>query len=114
MLLTAATVMAALAGAAATAGPAEAANWSIPWKNIHYPNFPECATHMSPFESGYGTEICKGYYFVNRSNYKFTQDNIHMCPALGKKQLITLDYVLNPASGGVTTTRVLAGFSMHW
>jgi hypothetical protein len=33
---------------------------------------------------------------------------------MGKLQRITLDYVLSPASGGVTTTRVLAGFSMHW
>jgi hypothetical protein len=57
---------------------------------------------------------CKGEYKVNRENYKFTQDNMHSCPRLGNLQRITLDYVLNPASGGVTTTKVLAGFAMHW
>ena len=51
---------------------------------------------------------------VWRSNYKFTQDNLRICPADGTVQRITLDYVLNPASGGVTTTKTLAGFSMHW
>lgn len=114
MLLTVAVAVVALAGAAATAAPAEAADWNIPWKSIHYPFFPECNTHMSPYYSGYGTQTCKGYYIVNRRNYKFTEDNIHMCPALGKRQNITLDYVLNPAEGGVTSTRVFAGFSMHW
>jgi hypothetical protein len=67
-----------------------------------------------PPEAGYGTQTCKGEYTVNKSNYMFTQDNTRVCPAVGKVQRITLDYVLNPASGGVTTTRVLAGFSMHW
>lgn len=106
-------LMGALAGTGAAAAPADAANWNIP-SNIHYPFFPECNTHMSAYEAGYGTQSCKGEYTVNKSNYMFTQDNTRVCPAVGKVQRITLDYVLNPASGGVTTTRVLAGFSMHW
>jgi hypothetical protein len=113
-LLTGVVMLAALAGTVTTATPAEAAGGVIPWKSIHYPFYPECNTHMSPIASGYGTQTCKGYYIVNSSNYKFTEDNIHACPALGKVQRITLDYVLNPASGGVTWTRVLAGFAMHW
>ncbi len=104
---------AALAGTGVAAAPANAANWNIP-SNIHYPFFPECNTHMNPYEAGYGTQTCKGEYTVSKSNYMFTQDNTRVCPAVGKVQRITLDYVLNPASGGVTTTRVLAGFSMHW
>ena len=114
MLLTGAVAAAVFAGFAVTAAPAEAADWNIPWKDIHYPFFPQCDTHTSPFAPGYGTETCKGSYVVNRRNYQFTQDNIHLCPALGKVQHITIDYVLNPASGGVTWTRVLAGFAMHW
>ena len=106
-------LMGGLAGTGAAAAPADAANWNIP-SNIHYPFFPECNTHMSAYEAGYGTQTCKGEYTVNKSNYMFTQDNTRVCPAVGKVQRITLDYVLNPASGGVTTTRVLAGFSMHW
>ena len=106
-------LMGALAGTGAAAAPADAANWNIP-SNIHYPFFPECNTHMSAYEAGYGTQTCKGEYTVNKSNYMFTQDNTRACPAVGKVQRITLDYVLNPASGGVTTTRVLAGFSMRW
>lgn len=113
LLLAGTTAVAALAGSGLAAGPASAANWNIP-RNIRYPFYPECATHMSPVYPGYGTMTCKGEYKVNRSNYLFTQDNTHSCPAMGKLQRITLDYVLNPASGGVTTTRVLAGFSMHW
>lgn len=108
-----ATAVAALTGLAGTAVPASAANWNIP-SNIRYPFYPECNTHMSAFESGYGTMTCKGEYTVNRKNYMFTQDNTHRCPVLGTVQRITLDYVLNPANGGVTTTKVLAGFSMHW
>ena len=113
LLLAGTTVMAVVAGFAATAIPASAQNWNIPG-NIRYPFFPECDTHMSPFYPGYGTMTCKGEYRVNRGNYMFTQDNTHSCPVMGKLQRITLDYVLNPADGGVTTTRVLAGFSMHW
>lgn len=113
LLLAGTTVMAALGGLAATAVPASAQNWNIP-HNIHYPYSPQCNTHMSPFEPGYGTRTCKGEYKVNRGNDMFTQDNTHSCPVMGKVQRITLYYVLNPADGGVTTTRVLAGFSMHW
>ena len=113
-LLLASTIgMAALAGTAAAAVPASAANWHIP-SNIHYPFYPECDTHMSPGNPGYGTMTCRGEYKINHSNYKFTQDNTHSCPVMGRYQRITLDYVLNPASGGVTTTKTLAGFSMHW
>lgn len=108
-----ALAVAALTGLAATAVPASAANWNIP-HNIRYPFFPECNRHMSPVYPGYGTMTCKGVYRVNRSNYRFTQDNTHRCPALGTWQRITLDYVLNPASGGVTTTKSRAGFTMHW
>jgi hypothetical protein len=103
----------ALAATGVLAAPANAANWKIP-SNIRYPFFPECNTHMSASEAGYGTQTCKGEYTVNKSNYMFTQDNTGVCPAIGKLQRITLDYVLNPASGGVTTTKVFAGFSMHW
>lgn len=113
VLLAAAAAMAALGGSAATAVPASAQDWNIP-HNIHYPSFPECHTHMSPFQSGYGTMTCKGEYRVNRGNYKFTEENTNSCPAVGKWQRITLYYVLNPADGGVTWTKVLAGFSMHW
>jgi hypothetical protein len=113
LLLAGTTAVAALAGSAAAAIPASAANWHIPG-NIRYPFFPECDTHMSPFYPGYGTMTCKGEYRVNRGNYMFTQDNTHSCPVAGKLQRITLYYVLNPANGGVTTTKVLAGFSMHW
>ena len=113
LLLGGAAVLAAVTGPAAIAIPAHAQNWNIPG-NIHYPFYPECDTHMSAFYPGYGTMSCKGEYTVNRSNYQFTQGNTHSCPAMGKVQRITLDYVLNPASGGVTTTKVLAGFSMHW
>jgi hypothetical protein len=113
LLLAGTTVMAALGGLAATAVPASAQNWNIP-HNIRYPFFPECNRHRSPFEPGYGTMTCKGEYKVNRGNYMFTQDNTHSCPVMGKLQRITLYYVLNPADGGVTTTKVLAGFSMHW
>jgi hypothetical protein len=114
MLVTGAAVVTALAGFTAAAAPADAAaNWNIP-KNIRYPFYPECDTHMSPYQKGYGTMTCKGEYTVNSSNYKFTEDNTHACPVRGKLQRITLDYVLNPAEGGVTTTKVLAGFSMHW
>ncbi len=113
IVLAGVALMAALAGTELAAAPANAANWNIP-SNIRYPFFPECNTHMSPYDAGYGTQTCKGEYIVNRSNYIFTQDNTRVCPALGKLQRITLDYVLNPASGGVTTTKVLAGFSMHW
>lgn len=35
-------------------------------------------------------------------------------PAPGVLQRITLDYVLNPASGSVTTIKTLADFAMHW
>jgi hypothetical protein len=103
----------ALAGAVAVAGPASAANWHIP-NNIRYPFEPLCDTHMSPVYPGYGTMTCRGECKVNRSNYKFTEDNTRSCPAMGKYQQITLDYVLNLANGGVTTTKTLAGFSMHW
>ena len=113
LLLAGTTVMAALGGLAATTVPASAQNWHIP-HNIRYPFFPECSTHMSPFGPGYGTMTCKGEYKVNRGNYMFTQDNTHSCPAMGKLQRITLYYVLNPADGGVTTTKVLAGFRMRW
>jgi hypothetical protein len=113
LLLAGATAVAALAGSAAAAAPASAANSNIPG-NIRYPFFPECDTHMSLFYPGYGTMTCKGEYQVNRGNYMFTQDNTHSCPAMGKLQRITLDYVLNPANGGVTTKKALAGFSMHW
>lgn len=114
ILLIGAVATALAAGAIATAAPAQAADWNIPWRSIHYPFYPECTTHMNPFEPGYGTQVCKGYYVVNRRNYKFTQDNTHVCPALGKVQRITLDYVLNPTGGGVTSARTLAGFSMRW
>ncbi len=70
-------LMAALAGTGVAAAPANAANWNIP-SNIHYPFFPECNTHMSAYEAGYGTQTCKGEYTVNKSNYMFTQDN-HRC-----------------------------------
>jgi len=113
LLLAGTAAIAALGGTAAAAAPASAANWNIP-RSITYPFFPECNTHMNPFYPGYGTMSCKGEYRVNRGNYLFTQDNTHSCPVIGKVQRITLDYVLNPASGGVTTTKVLAGFSMHW
>jgi hypothetical protein len=113
MLLAGAAVMATLAGFAATAVPASAQDWNIP-RNITYPHFPECDTHMNPYLAGYGTMTCEGIYRVNRSNYKFTEDNTNSCPAVGKWQRITLYYVLNPADGGVTWTKVLAGFSMHW
>jgi hypothetical protein len=113
LLLAGTIAVAALVGSVAATVPAHAANWNIP-SNIKYPFYPECNTHMNAFEPGYGTMTCKGEYKVNRGNYIFTQDNTHSCPRLGKEQRITLDYVLNPASGGVTTTKVLAGFSMHW
>jgi hypothetical protein len=113
LVLAGAIAAATLAGTAAVAVPASAANWNIPG-NIRYPFFPQCNTHMNPYYPGYGTMTCKGEYRVNRGNYRFTQDNTGACPAMGKNQRITLDYVLNPASGGVTTTRTLAGFSMHW
>jgi hypothetical protein len=113
LVVAGAIAAAALAGTAAATAPASAANWNIPG-NIRYPFFPECNKHMSPYYPGYGTMTCKGEYRVNRGNYQFTQDNTHSCPVMGKVQRITLDYVLNPASGGVTTTRTLAGFSMHW
>jgi hypothetical protein len=102
-----------LVAALVLAAPAEAQDWNIP-NNIRYSFYPTCDTHMDPFQSGYGTMTCRGEYIVNRSNYIFTQDNIHACPSMGVSQRITLDYVLNPADGGVTTTKVLAGFSMHW
>lgn len=113
MLLAGATVLAPLAGFTAAAVPAGAQDWNIP-PNITYTHFPECVTHMNPYLTGYGTMTCEGLYKVNRRNYKFTEDNTNSCPVLGKLQRITLDYVLNPADGGVTWTKVLAGFSMHW
>lgn len=113
-LLTTTATVAMLAGAVATAVPAEATDWNMPRKNIQYTSHPQCTTRMSLFESGYGKRTCKGYYVVNRRNYLFAQHNTHACPALGNVQRITLDYVLNPASGGVTSNSVLAGFSMHW
>ncbi|HXL95971.1 MAG TPA: hypothetical protein VN969_44230 [Streptosporangiaceae bacterium] len=113
LLLASTIAVAALAGTGAAAVPASAANWNIPG-NIRYPFYPACDTHMSPVYAGYGTMTCKGEYKVNRGNYQFTQDNTGSCPAMGKLQRITLDYVLNPASGGVTTTKTLAGFSMYW
>ncbi len=112
-LVAGAALVGSLGGMAAMAAPAGASNWNIP-NNIHYPFFPECNTHMSVTGNGFGTQSCKGEYTVNKSNYMFTQDNTNVCPAYGTLEHITLDYVLNPASGGVTTTKTLAGFSMHW
>jgi hypothetical protein len=103
----------AIGGFAAFAAPsAAAADWNIPWHDLHYPFFPQCNKHIGP--SGYGTETCKAYYTVNRGNYTFTEDNINSCPAMGAVEHITIDYVLNPVGGGVTWNRVLVGFAMHW
>ena len=115
IVATCASVLATLTCCVAVAAPASAhtQNWNIPG-NIQYPFYPACDTHMSPVYQGYGTMTCHGEYRIDRANYIFTQDNTGVCPRLGDLQRITLDYVLNPASGGVTTTRVLAGFSMHW
>ena len=49
-------LMGGLAGTGVAAAPANAANWNIP-SNIRYPFFPECNTHMSAFEAGYGPDL---------------------------------------------------------
>src|ERR1700678_2278478 len=98
VLVAGTAIIAMLTGFAATATAANAstkANWNIPWKNIHYSD-PACVKHMSIWEPEYGGMICTGYYRVNRSNYKFTQDDTNSCPALGTREWITLHYVISP------------------
>jgi hypothetical protein len=65
-------------------------------KNIRY-NYPECAK-----QGNANNWVCTGTYWVNKSNYKFTEDALGACPANGTKEEISLGYFQGtPANGGL-------------
>ena len=55
-------------------------------------------------------KTCTGYYKVTKATYRFTQDNLHMCPRMGI--LVHLDESwISPPTGG--TPSILAGYHAY-
>jgi hypothetical protein len=98
----AATGIAAISGA----GPASAAD-----KLPAYTADAFCVTQtLNVGQPSIKGETCSGLYKVTRATYKFTEDNLHICPRMGI--LVHLDERwISPPTGGAPT--ILASYHAY-
>lgn len=91
--------------AVGAAGPASAADtlpaYTTAWCNVRTLNVGQ------PSIEG---KTCSGLYKVTRATYRFTEDNLHMCPRMGI--LVHLDERwISPPTGGAPT--ILVGYHAY-
>jgi hypothetical protein len=55
-------------------------------------------------------ETCQGYYRVTRATYKFTEDNLHICPRMGIYVHLDERWI-SPPTGGAPT--ILASYHAY-
>ncbi len=55
-------------------------------------------------------ETCTGYYKVTKATYRFTEDNLHMCPRMGISVQLEESWISPPTGGSPT---ILAGYRAY-